>query len=146
MYVCKYVCMYACMHVHAYVHSQAQTYRALVGQAGVGVAELIEEGVGTRVHGRDAFVGSVLQQLAHQVNGLGRGFGLEHTRPRVRLDLRELELGVVRIHRFDLLTRWRAHNLDDFHQLVHIALPRKQWLNTRVASNVRLQHTNNTCA
>lgn len=42
-----------------------------------------------------------------------------HLGPWVRLDLRKLELGVVRVHLPDLFTRWRAKDLDDLHQLVH---------------------------
>ena len=53
----------------------------------------------------------VLEQLADEVDGLGRRFGLEHASPRVRLDLREFELGVVGIHGLDLLARWRAYHL-----------------------------------
>ena len=43
--------------------------------------------------------------------------------PRVSLDLRELELCVVRIHLLDLLPRRSSKNLDDLHQLVHPAVP-----------------------
>lgn len=37
----------------------------------------------------------------------------------MRFDLREFELGVVRIHFFDLLSGGRAQDLDDLHQLIH---------------------------
>jgi len=47
----------------------------------------------------------------HQVNRV-RGHALaEHLGPRVRLDLGELELGVVGVHGVDLLARGRAQHL-----------------------------------
>ena len=35
--------------------------------------------------------------------------------PWMRLDLRELELGVVGIHGMDLLASWRAEHLNDLY-------------------------------
>ena len=40
----------------------------------------------------------------------------------MRLDLWELVLHVVRVHRLDLLARGRAEHLDDLHELVDAAL------------------------
>lgn len=37
---------------------------------------------------------------------------------RVRLDLRELVLHIVRIHRTDLLPCWRPEDFDNFDQLI----------------------------
>jgi len=44
------------------------------------------------------------------------------------LDLRELELRVVRIHGHELLTRGSPQDLDNFYQLVYTTLSRKDWL------------------
>merc|ERR1719174_2188957 len=46
----------------------------------------------------------------------------------MRLDLRELELRVVRIHRHELLARWGSQDLDDLNELVHPAFAREQGL------------------
>jgi len=51
---------------------------AAVGQLVVGLAELVEEGVGAGLEGRDARGGRVLEQLAGEVDGLGRGARPEH--------------------------------------------------------------------
>ncbi len=40
----------------------------------------------------------------------------------MRLDLRELVLHVVRVHRLDLLARGRSEHLDDLYELVDPAL------------------------
>lgn len=59
---------------------------------------------------------------AHQVDRIGGHALGEHLGPGVRLDLGELELGVVGVHRVDLLTAGRTQHLYDLHQLVHTAL------------------------
>ena len=41
-----------------------------------------------------------------------------HYLPRVRLDLRELELGVVRVHLLDLFSGRRAQDFDDLDELI----------------------------
>lgn len=48
--------------------------------------------------------------------------------PGMRLDLRELELGVVRVHLPDLLPGRRAQHLYDLHQLVHAGIAREDGL------------------
>ena len=101
---------------------------APVGQACGGVAELVEEAVRARLDGREARGRRVLEQTRDEVDGVRVRLGAEHLLPRVRLDLRELELRVVRVHLADLLARRRAQDLDDLHQLVHAALAREQRL------------------
>ena len=44
------------------------------------------------------------------------------------LDLRELELVIVMVHRVDLLTVRRAQNLNDFDKLVNARITREQGL------------------
>jgi len=51
-----------------------------------------------------------------------------HLLPRMGLDLRKLELGVVGVHLADLLARRRAQHLDDLHQLVDARVARKDGL------------------
>jgi hypothetical protein len=46
----------------------------------------------------------------------------------MRLDLRELVLHVVGVHRLDLLARRCTEHLDDLHQLVDATLTREQRL------------------
>ena len=51
-----------------------------------------------------------------------------HLAPGMRLDLREFELGVILVHGLDLLARGRAHDFDDFYELIHIAVAREEGL------------------
>lgn len=46
----------------------------------------------------------------------------------MRLNLREFVFHVVRVHRLDLLSRWRSQNLDDFDQLINSAFTREEGL------------------
>jgi hypothetical protein len=46
----------------------------------------------------------------------------------MRLDLREFELSVVLVHGLNLLARRGAHDLDNLHKLVHIAIAREEGL------------------
>ena len=48
---------------------------------------------------------------AYQIHSVGREALGEDLGPGVRLDVRELELGVVGVHRVDVLPRWRAQHL-----------------------------------
>ena len=60
----------------------------------------------------------VLEQARHQVDGLGRCSCAKNLLPGVRLDLRELELGVVGVHLLDLLASRGAQDLDNLDELV----------------------------
>ena len=55
-------------------------------------------------------------------------FAETYFRERVRFDLWELVLHIIRVHGFDLLPRRCPQNLDDLHQLVDAALTREQGL------------------
>ena len=88
---------------------QLATIRQLV----VGLAELVEEVVSARFERRDAGRGRVLEQLAHQVDGLGRRAWTKDFVPRVSSDLREFEFLIVGIHLSDLFARGRAEHFDD---------------------------------
>mmetsp|Transcript_99650 Transcript_99650/g.237564 ORF Transcript_99650/g.237564 Transcript_99650/m.237564 type:complete len:219 (-) Transcript_99650:405-1061(-) len=70
-------------------------------------------------------LGVVDQQLRDVIHRLLRSAGPEDLVPWVRLDLRELELGVVRVHGHQLLPRRGSQDLDDLHQLIHAALARE---------------------
>jgi len=85
-----------------------------------GIAQFVEKGVSARLKGAEALEWGVAQELGHQVNGLWRGTVAEHFCPGMGLDLGELEVRVVGVHRVNLLTRGRANNLDDLNQLVHV--------------------------
>lgn len=81
-----------------------------------------------RLHRAQARLGRVLEQPADELDRLGRGAWAEHLRERVWLDLRELVLHVVRVHRLDLLARRRAEHLDDLDELVDARLSREEGL------------------
>ena len=53
---------------------------------------------------------------------------MTHLGEWVRLDLRELVLHVIRVHRLDLLPRWGPKNFDDFDELIDATLSREQRL------------------
>lgn len=53
---------------------------------------------------------------------------LAYLAERVRFDLREFMLHVIRIHRLNLIASWSTQNLDDLYQLVDATLPREQRL------------------
>jgi hypothetical protein len=46
----------------------------------------------------------------------------------MRLNLREFVLHVIRVHRLDLLSRWRSQNLDNFDQLIDSTFAREEGL------------------
>jgi hypothetical protein len=68
--------------------------------------------------GREAVEWCVLKHLGHQLQGLWRGAAAEDFVPRVRLDLGELELGVVWVHGTDLLSLRGAQYLVKFAKVV----------------------------
>ena len=63
------------------------------------------------VERRDAHLGRVREHARDRVDRVGRRARAEDLAPRVRADLRELELGVVGVHLLDLLTRGRTEHL-----------------------------------
>ena len=95
------------------------------GQGRRRVPQLVEERVGHRLQRGRALSRSVAQQPRDQVHGLGGHALGEHFRPGVRPDVRELEVGVVRVHRGDLLPRRRSQDLDDLDELVDARLARE---------------------
>eukprot|EP00968_Pinguiococcus_pyrenoidosus_P017555 scaffold1748_cov258-Pinguiococcus_pyrenoidosus.AAC.7 len=101
---------------------------APVRQRGVRIPQLVEEGVRAGPQGRQAPQRVVRKHRAHEADGLGRRTRAEHLRPRMCLDLRELELAIVRVHRPDLLLGRRAQHLDDLHELIYARLPREDRL------------------
>mmetsp|Transcript_48194 Transcript_48194/g.124977 ORF Transcript_48194/g.124977 Transcript_48194/m.124977 type:complete len:276 (+) Transcript_48194:194-1021(+) len=107
---------------------QVGRQRLGAADAGAGLAEQVEQAVHAALEARGARLGIIDQELRDVVNGLGRRLCPENLVPGMGLDLRELELRVVGIHRRELLTRWRTQHFDDLHELVHAALPREDGL------------------
>ena len=60
--------------------------------------------------------------------------------PRMCLNLRELELGVIGIHLANLLPRWGAQHFNNLHQLVDARIAWENWLTQQQLS----QHTTGT--
>ncbi len=92
-----------------------------IGEPRVGVPELVEEGMHHGIHGGKTLSRRVLEQAGDQVDGIGVGL-TEHLVERVRLDLRELVLHVVRVHGSDLFPSGRPQDLDDLDELVDARL------------------------
>ena len=88
-----------------------------VGQSRAGIPKLVEEGMYHGVDGTKPLGRRVFQQPRDQVDGVGVRL-TEHLVKGVRLDLGKLVLHVVGIHCTDLVTSWRAQDLDDLHQLI----------------------------
>mmetsp|Transcript_13782 Transcript_13782/g.40813 ORF Transcript_13782/g.40813 Transcript_13782/m.40813 type:complete len:224 (+) Transcript_13782:903-1574(+) len=99
-----------------------------IRKLGLRIPEVVEERVGAGRQRRRAPRGVVGEHRAHEVDGLRGRTRSEHLRPRMRLDLRELELAVVRVHGLDLLLARRPEHLDDLHELVHARLTREDGL------------------
>lgn len=115
-----------------------------IGQASIGISQLIKEWVYHRFDCRESLCGRVLEQARDQIDrvwirlaeNLGRYkcpiLGLParyaYLAERMRLDLREFVLHVVRIHRTDLVTRRRSQNFDDLDQLVNARFSWEKWL------------------
>lgn len=98
-----------------------------VGQLRAGIPQLIEEGVDHGVDRTQTLCRGVLEQLGNEVKRVLVSLA-EDLAERVRLDLRELVLHVVRVHSSNLLARRCSQDLDDFHELVDTRLSREQWL------------------
>lgn len=100
---------------------------ARVWQLRVRVAKLIEKWVHHGIDGGQALGRRVLKQSRDKVDRVGIRL-TEYLAERMRLDLRELVLHVVRVHCPDLVARWRSKDLDDFNKLVNTRFSGEQWL------------------
>lgn len=98
-----------------------------VGQLGAGIAQFVKEWVNHGIDGRLSLCRRVLEEPGDKIDGVGVGLA-EHLVERVRLDLGELVLHVVRIHSADLLTRRCTEHLDDLNQLVNARFAGEQGL------------------
>ena len=92
-----------------------------VRQLRVWVPQLVEERMDHGVDSAQPLGRSVLKELGDEIYRI-RICLAENLIERVRLDLRELVLHVVRVHRLDLLARRRPKHLDDLDQLVDTTL------------------------
>mmetsp|Transcript_83043 Transcript_83043/g.199297 ORF Transcript_83043/g.199297 Transcript_83043/m.199297 type:complete len:296 (+) Transcript_83043:89-976(+) len=101
------------------------------------ISEVVKEGMSAALQARWSQLRVVDQQLGDVVHRIGRGPRAEDLVPGMRLDLRELELCVVRIHRHELFAGGRAQHLDDLHQLVHPTFSRED----RVSQDELSRHT-----
>mmetsp|Transcript_15888 Transcript_15888/g.18402 ORF Transcript_15888/g.18402 Transcript_15888/m.18402 type:complete len:329 (-) Transcript_15888:80-1066(-) len=102
--------------------------RVAVGQLALLLPQLVEERVQQALHRLQALGRVVDQNLRNEVDGVGGRSRPEDLLPRVRLDLRELELGVVRVHGHDLLFGRGSQHLDDLDELVDAGLAWEQRL------------------
>ena len=94
---------------------------ARIRQLRVRVAKLIEKWVHHGIDGGQALCWRVLKQSRDKVDRVGIRL-TEYLAERMRLDLRELVLHVIRIHGPDLVARWRSKNLDDLNELINTCL------------------------
>eukprot|EP00754_Rhynchopus_humris_P013920 Rhum_TRINITY_DN14356_c14_g1::Rhum_TRINITY_DN14356_c14_g1_i1::g.84606::m.84606 len=117
-------------HRLAFVASEVKQRRERFAsrQSRCRVTQLVEQRVAAGIQRRHTAGGRVSQHLRNEVDRLVRRVRPEDLAPRVRLDRRELEVGVALVHGLDLLTRGRAQHLDDLHQLVDARLSREQRL------------------
>jgi hypothetical protein len=100
----------------------------VAARSAVRVPQLIEERMYARFQRIAPQIRRVLQQPRHQVHCLWWHPLVEYLVLRVRLDLRKLELRVVRIHALDLFARRRPQHIDDLHQLIDSTLSGEQRL------------------
>ena len=87
------------------------------GQLSLLIAKLIEERVRASFQGMYPVGGRVLEHLRHKVERLLRCPRPEHFTPWMRLDLRKFKLGIVRVHRANLLALGCPEHLNDLDQL-----------------------------
>ena len=114
-----------------------------VRQPSIRIPQLVEEGLDHSINGRQSLGRRVLKKGGNEVDGVvGRfpeyldiiswGTGTEELAiyliERVRLDLWELVLHVVRVHCPNLVPSRSAKNLDDLNQLVDSRFAREQRL------------------
>jgi len=98
-----------------------------IRKSGRGISQLIKEWVNHSINGRQSLGGSVLEQARNQLNGVRISLA-EDLVERVRLDLREFVLHVVRVHGTNLVSRGRTQNFDNLYQLIDTRLSREQRL------------------
>ncbi len=89
------------------------------------VAQFVKKGVGASLEWAKTLEGSVAQELGHQIDRLWRSTVAKHFCPRMRLNLRELEVCVVGVHCMNLFTSRRADHFDNFDQLINVGLAGK---------------------
>lgn len=85
-----------------------------VWEFGIGVPELVEEGLDHRIDGTQPLRRRVLEESGDQVDSISICLA-EHLTERMRLDLGELVLHVVRIHGPNLLSSRSSQDLDDLY-------------------------------
>ncbi len=98
-----------------------------VGQLRVGVTELVKERVNHGVDGAKPLRWGVLEQSGDEVNRIGIRLS-EHLVEGMGLDLGELVLHIVGVHRTNLLPCRCAQHLDDLNQLVYALFAGEEWL------------------
>mmetsp|Transcript_29347 Transcript_29347/g.64126 ORF Transcript_29347/g.64126 Transcript_29347/m.64126 type:complete len:208 (+) Transcript_29347:247-870(+) len=98
-----------------FVEVEEGRHRSAAGKADVLFPQLVKERVAARLNRSEAQMRGVLQQAGYQVHSISGHAFMEDLAPGVSLDLRELELGVVGVHRVDLLASWCAEHLNDLY-------------------------------
>ena len=99
-----------------------------VGQSRRRDAQFVEERVRAPLQGPHPPGRRVRQRRGDEVHGVLRRFVAEDLPPLTRLDLREFEFDVIRIHRPYLLLGRRPQHFDDLHELIDARITRKEWL------------------
>ena len=114
-----------------------------VRQPGSRISQLVEEGLNHGVNGRQSLRRRILEESGNKVNGVVGRFAKHldsisrwatteisaaYFIERVRLDLGELMLHVIRIHGPNLVPGGSAKNLYDLHQLIDSRLTREKRL------------------
>lgn len=102
--------------------------RISIGQPRLLVSQLIEERVLERLNWCHTSLGVIHKQPVDQVDCISRGAWSKHLLPGMSLNLRELELAVVRVHRVNHFSSRCAQNFNNFDQLVHTWLSWEQGL------------------
>lgn len=98
-----------------------------IGQLGLGITQLVEEGVDHGVDGRLSLCRGIFEQLGDEIDGVGISLA-EDLAEGVRLDLGELVLHVVGVHGANLFPGGGAENFDNFDQLVNARLAGEEGL------------------
>ena len=98
-----------------------------IRESGRGLSQLIKEWVNHSVDGRQSLGGGILEEARNQLNGVRVSLA-EDLVERMRLNLREFVLHVVRVHGTDLVSRRGTQNLNNLYQLIDTRLSREQRL------------------
>lgn len=91
------------------------------------VTQAVEAMMGACIQRPDPRLGIILEKCSEQFGALMIHTLSEDGAPTARSNVREGEIEVLWIHCKNLLVRWCAEHLDNFHKLVHTILPRKKW-------------------